>query len=49
MKTTLPKKKPNRVQFPTQRVNPATYAKARALRTTYGSLGRVLDAALAKL
>jgi hypothetical protein len=44
-----PAKKKNRVQFPTQRVAPETYAKAQRLRHTYGSLGRVLDAALAKL
>jgi hypothetical protein len=48
---TLPPKpaRKNRVQFPTQRVAPETYAKAHKLRHTYGSLGRVLDAAIAKL
>lgn len=43
------RKKANRVQFPTQRVAPETYAKARRLRATYGSLSRVLDAAMAKM
>lgn len=46
---TKSRKKQNRVQFPTQRVAPETYAKARRLRSTYGSLSRVLDAAMAKL
>ena len=44
-----PRAKPNRVQFPTQRVLPETKAKAYALREKYGSLGKVLDAAIAAL
>ena len=46
---TKPRKKQNRVQFPTQRVALATYVKAHRLRARYGSLSRVLDAALANL
>lgn len=53
MKTTTtatkPRKKQNRVQFPTQRVALETYVKAHRLRARYGSLSRVLDAALANL
>ncbi len=33
----------NRVQFPTQRVKPATLAEAKRLRAKHGGLGRVLD------
>lgn len=46
---TKPRKKQNRVQFPTQRVALETYVKAHRLRARYGSLSRVLDAALANL
>jgi len=52
MKTTTatkPRKKQNRVRLPMQRVALETYLKIHRLRSTYGSLSRVLDAALAKL
>ena len=39
------RKRENRVQFPTQRVKPATLARAHALSAAHGSLGRGRDAA----